>query len=391
MSEWTTLFAVAAGLYVIECCVWTKSTRTVLYRHCWRRVWRAARGADLPGNFRGGIALVDPIRWSGAVATAGEWPFAISPKGLTNVAPAAGGGSVSRVCYVKFEEIRHVDTQPGEIRINGHTFARVSSSVLAHHLAKEIQSLCRQRAPRRAPAIRAAVAATLNENAVATAWSTVQQHGARLAPLSAVLFLWVFVASPVLVFTLGPLRVWPILLAALLGLTGAIAVSYFRAHRRLFPELSYDRWTNAVSMAVLPLSAMRGADKLTRDALSLYSGLVVAPHLCGGMASLAYLRAESMDFECSGDPPAAAGDAAECIRWFRELLMAESEAALKRLHLDPFQAPLREDDCVSYCPRCHSQYLPGDARSCSVCPDVHLVRFEDLAPDAEKGKSSLHA
>lgn len=391
MSEWTTLFVVAAGLYVIECCVWTKSTRTVLYRHAWRRVWRVARGADLPGNFRGGIALVDPIRWSGAVATAGEWPLAISPGGLTNVSPAVGSGSASRVRYVPFDEIRHVDTQPGEIRINGHTFARVSSSLLAHHLAKEVKSLCRQRPNKRAAAIRTTVAASLDENAVAAAWSVVQQQGARLAPLSAALFVWVFLASPLLVFTLGPLRVWPVVLVALLALTGAIAVSYFRAHRRLFPELSYDRWTNALSMAVLPLSAMRGADKLTRDALSLYSGLVVAPCLCGGTASLAYLRAESMDFECSGDSLEAAGDAAECIRWFRELLMAESEAALKRLHLDPFKAPLRDDDCESYCPRCHSQYLPGDARSCSVCPDVQLVRFEGLARDAGAGKSSVHA
>jgi hypothetical protein len=390
MSEWTTLFVVAAGLYLIECCVWTKSTRTVLYRHSWPRVWRVARGADLPGNFRGGIAVVDLFRWSGAVAIAGEWPLAISPDGLTNVAPTVGSDSASRLRYVPFEEIRHVDTQPGEIRINGHAFARVSSPLLAHHLAREIKSLCRQRPNKRAAAIRAGVAATLNQNAVAAAWAAVQQHGARLAPLSAVLFLWVFVASPVLVFTLGPLRVWPILLAALLALTGAIAVSYFRAHRRLFPELSYDRWTNAVSMAVLPMSAMRGADKLTRDALSLYSGLVIAPHLCGGTASLAYLRAESMDFECSGDSLEAAGDAAECIRWFRELLLAESEAALKRLHLDPFKAPLREDDCESYCPRCHSQYLSGNTRSCSVCADVQLVRF-DCLPEAEGGKSSVHA
>jgi hypothetical protein len=390
MSEWTTLFVVAAGLYVIECCVWTKSTRTVLFRHSWRRVWRAARGADLPGNFRGGIALVDPFRWSGAVATAGEWPLSISPNGLTNVAPAVGS-SPSRSRYVRFDEIRHVDTQPGEIRINGHTFARVSSSLLAHHLAEEIKSLCRQRPNRRAAAIRATVAATLNETAAAAAWSAVQQHGARLAPLSAVLFLWVFVASPVLVFTLGPLRVWPILLTVLLALTGATAVSYFCGHRRLFPHLSYDRWMNAVSMAVLPLSAMRGADKLTRDALSVYSGLVVAPYLCGGAASLAYLRAESMDFDRGGDQPEAAGDAAECIQWFRELLITESESALKRLHLEPFQAPLREDGCESYCPRCHSQYLSADPQSCSVCPDVQLVRFHGLASSAEGDKSSFGA
>jgi hypothetical protein len=118
---------------------------------------------------------------------------------------------------------------------------------------------------------------------------------------------------------------------------------------------------------------------------------VVAPYLCGGTASLVYLRAESMDFECRGDSLEAAGDAAECIRWFRELLIAESESALKRLHLDPFKAPRREHDCESYCPRCHSQYLSGDARSCSVCADVQLVRFDCRAPEAEGGKSSVHA
>ena len=202
---------------------------------------------------------------------------------------------------VPFDDIRHVETQPGEIRINGRIFARVSSPLLAHHLTDEIKSLCRQRPGKRAAAIKAIVAATLSEAAVVEAWSSVQRHGARLAPLCAVLFSLVFVASPVLVFTLGPLRVWPILLAALLALTGATAVSYFRAHRKLFPHLSNDRWTNALAMAVLPLSAMRSADKLTKDALSVYSGLVIAPHLCGGTASLKYLRAELMDFERDGD------------------------------------------------------------------------------------------
>lgn len=378
MSEWTTLFVAAAGLYVIECCVWAKNTRTVLYRHCWRRVWRAARGADLPGNFRGGLALVDLIGWSGSVAVAGEWPVSISPTGLANVAPAGGGSGSSRSQYVPFDDIRHVETQPGEIRINGRIFARVSSPLLAHHLTDEIKSLCRQRPGKRAAAIKAIVAATLSEAAVVEAWSSVQRHGARLAPLCAVLFSLVFVASPVLVFTLGPLRVWPILLAALLALTGATALSYFRAHRKLFPHLSNDRWTNALAMAVLPLSAMRSADKLTKDALSVYSGLVIAPHLCGGTASLKYLRAELMDFERDGDQPDTTGDVARCVQWFRELLAEESEAALRRLGIDAFAPPAREDDCESYCPRCHGQYLLADARCCSACPEVQLVRFDSL-------------
>jgi hypothetical protein len=378
MSEWTTLFVVAAGLYVIECCVWTKSTRTVLYRHCWRRVWRVARGADLPGNFRGGIALVDPIGWSGAVAIAGEWPISISPAGLVNSAPAGTRSGTSGSRYVPFDEIRHVEAQPGEIRINGQLFARASSSLLAHHLTDEIKSLCLQRPNKRAAAIKRIVAATLSEAAVDEAWSSVQRQGARLAPLCAALFSLVFVASPVLVFTLGPLRVWPVLLAALLGLTGATAFCYFRAHRRLFPRLSNDRWTDTLAMAVLPLSAMRSADKLTKDALSLYSGLVVAPRLCGGPASLKYLRAELMDFERDEDQPDVTDDVTRCVQWFREVLAAASGAALKRLEIEAFAPPVREDDCESYCPRCHGQYLSTDARSCSGCPDVQLVRFDSL-------------
>lgn len=232
---------------------------------------------------------------------------------------------------------------------------------------------------KRAAAIRTLVAATLNESALDETWSSVQRQGRTLAPLSAALFALVFVVSPLLVFTLGPFRVWPILLAGLLALTGAAAVSYFRAHRHLFPDLSYDHWTNALSMAVLPLSAMRSADKLTKDALSLYSGLVVAPRVCGS-ASRTYLRAELMDFERAGEESDLAGDAAQCVQWFREVLAVESDAALKRLAIDAFKPPVREDDCGSYCPRCHTQYLSTDARSCSACPEVQLVRFDSVAP-----------
>ena len=374
MSEWTTLFVVAAALYVVECCVWAKSTGTVLYRSGWRRGWRVARGADLPGNFRGGLALADPFSWSGTVALAGEWPISISPSGVANVAPASGQNG-SRSWHVRFEDIRRVDMQAGELRINGRRFARVSSPALAHHLTRELKSLCRQGPKKRPTAIRTLVAATLNESALEETWSSVERQGRRLAALSAALFALVFVVAPLLVFTLGPLRVWPILLAGLLTLTGVSAVSYFRTHRRLFPGLSYERWTNTLSMAVLPLSAMRSADKLTKDALSLFSGLVVAPHFCGP-ASWAYLRAELMDFQCAGDQSDLAGDAAQCVQWFRELLALESDAALKRLAIDPFRPPVREDERGSYCPRCHAQYLSTDARSCSACADVQLVRFD---------------
>jgi len=374
MSEWTTLFVVAAALYLVECCVWAKSTGTVLYRFGWRRVWRVARGADLPGNFRGGLALADPFSWSGSVAIAGEWPISISPSGVTNVAPASGQTGTPS-WHVRFEDIRHVDTEAGELRINGQRFARVSSPVLAHHLTHELKSLCRQGPKKRATAIRTLVAATLNESALEETWSSVERQGRQVAALSAALFALVFLVAPLLVFTLGPLRVWPILLASLLTLTGVSAVSHFRTHRRLFPELSYERWTNTLSMVVLPLSAMRSADKLTKDALSLYSGLVVAPHLCGS-ASWTYLRAELMDFQCAEDGLNLAGDAARCVQWFRELLALESNAALKRLAIDPFRPPLREDERGSYCPRCHGQYLSTDARSCSACPDVQLVRFD---------------
>ena len=128
-------------------------------------------------------------------------------------------------------------------------------------------------------------------------------------------------------------------------------------------------------MILLPLSAVRSSDKLTRDALFLHSGLIVAP-LVAGDGALRYLRSELMDLKRQERIDGAHDDLDGCVRWFRAVLAAEARTALGDLYDRAFEPPAPEDEAsAAYCPRCHTQYVTAAQRTCVDCPDVLLKTF----------------
>src|SRR5215213_980531 len=134
MSDWLALFAVAAGVYLLECCTSVRSATTVCCRGLRSRVWQVARGTDLPGNHSGGAVLASPFHLTGSVVIPGDWPLSISPRGVANVPAAASYIDSRRSRFIDFKDVWTINSQLDEVRINGRPFIQASSSALAAHL-----------------------------------------------------------------------------------------------------------------------------------------------------------------------------------------------------------------------------------------------------------------
>lgn len=379
MSDWAALAVVAAAFYLIECLAWIDSAACVCFARPLRTGWKCAAGAELPGNDRGGVLLVDPLSVSGALVACHPWPFCISPDGVTNVVAYDAPDTGHEPHYVSFEHIKTVRAELGDLRINGERFVRLGSSSLALHLAEQIERVWKQRVEDRASEIKAAITRTLDGGAVVEQWAAFQHSVGRLAICCASLLSYAFVVTPLVLFFFGPFPSWQYLLLGLTVITLATATTYYRAHAKLHPQCPYDRWVHTVSMVLFPVAAIRCVDRLSRDALMEYQSIVVAPVLCGIAAAKPFLRRAVIDLGGVRTAFAVATPrqgSEQCADWFRQALAAEIEAALGPIREDLLAAPQREDDTmVSYCPRCHAQFGSTRSSECAGCQGVGLLLF----------------
>ena len=153
----------------------------------------------------------------------------------------------------------------------------------------------------------------------------------------------------------------------------------------MYPHSSYDRWVNTLSIAALPVAAIRCLDKLSRDSLCHYSAAVVLPTLCPRADATPLLRVQLVDLgqDRFSESREASHAAVRCAQWFQHEVAEKTAAALVRLNINVWGAPARDDRAMrSYCPRCHAQFGSKATDCCRACAHGQLVMFD---PEARAG------
>jgi hypothetical protein len=369
MADWVTLFALAGAIYLVECVAWIEGPATACFRPVLRGAWTGARGEDLPGNDRGGLAFVDPLTTSGGLVAGRGWSFAMSPDGISNLAsdPWTLGRAEPR--FIAWSEIQTVQANFGTLDINGAAFARVGSTMLAVDLAEDVRVLGRLAATDRAAAVESAVRGALDENRVQDAWTGFRRQTRGLAILATCLLGYVFVVSPAVLLGIAPHPYWMYIVGGLLALALSAATLFVRLHSQFYPGFTFERWMHAISMVAIPIAAIRSVDKLSRERLRAFSPTVIVPSLCGAAVATPLLRRVWFDL------PVPAGAPDRCTAWFLELLRQETKAALDRQKVPVLSPPEKDPGMSNYCPRCHTQFTAGRRGDCPECPDMRLASF----------------
>jgi hypothetical protein len=343
--------------------------------------WRLTVPPSWLGNANGGILFLNPLPPAGRVFLSHLSPISISPSGIcaynlqTLPSEARSPGQTGH--FLPFNKITRSTTDGVYLLVNDERFAKCATARQATTLAKLIGEMAKASAAKRERLARNWIS---KQFAVDDAAARLREGNAIIKPmraLSLILFLFLFVVTPVLVSSFGLLRLITPVAAVMVMLAVLIGILFYRAHKQLFPAESSERFENLVKMILCPPVSIRAPDIITRNLLAEYSPIVVASLLTGSNEQQ-FVRAFILDLQHPLKHEVSDETAEKTIAWTaaEQLnICLDQVKAGDYLKPEDLLAPAqREGNSISYCPRCRCQFVVS-AVECPDCPGVALVDF----------------
>jgi hypothetical protein len=380
IGEGQTLLLILILLYLSECLIWVKR-ESVAFVSPWGRRWRLAIPPSWLGNAKGGILFLNPLPPAGRVFLSHLWPISISPAGVCalnlQTLPFEARSPYQTGHYLPFSKIKDSGTDGAYLVVNNERFAKCATAKQATTLAKLIGAMVKASASKREAMARSWV---VKQFAVDDAAALLKESERLIKPiqsLSLILFLFLFVVTPVLASTFGLMPLIIPVAVAMVVLAVEIAIMFHRAHKKLYPAESSERLESLVKMILCPPVSIRAADILTRNLLADYSPIVLASVLPGA-GEKQFVRGVILDLQHPLGHEVSDEAAAKTITWTaNEQLNVCLEQIKAGRYLKPEEllAPTqREENSISYCPRCRCQFVVSGVE-CPDCPGVTLVEF----------------
>jgi hypothetical protein len=380
MSEGQTLLLILILLYLTECLIWVKRESVAFVSRMGGR-WRLTVPPSWLGNANGGILFLNPLPPAGRVFLSHLSPISISPSGIcaynlqTLPSEARSPGQTGH--FLPFNKITRSTTEGVYLLVNDERFAKCATARQARTLAKLIGEMAKTSAAKRERLARNWIS---KQFAVDDAAARLREGNAIIKPmraLSLILFLFLFVVTPVLVSSFGLLRLITPVAAVMVMLAVLIGILFYRAHKQLFPAESSERFENLVKMILCPPVSIRAPDIITRNLLAEYSPIVVASLLTGSNEQQ-FVRAFILDLQHPLKHEVSDETAEKTIAW---TAAEQLNICLDRVKAGDYLKPedllapaQREGNSISYCPRCRCQFVVS-AVECPDCPGVALVDF----------------
>jgi hypothetical protein len=380
MSEGQTLLLILILLYLTECLIWVKRESVAFVSRMGGR-WRLTVPPSWLGNANGGILFLNPLPPAGRVFLSHLSPISISPSGIcaynlqTLPSEARSPGQTGH--FLPFNKITRSTTDGVYLLVNDERFAKCATARQARTLVTLIGEMAKASAAKRERLARNWIS---KQFAVDDAAARLREGNAIIKPmraLSLILFLFLFVVTPVLVSSFGLLRLITPVAAVMVMLAVLIGILFYRAHKQLFPAESSERFENLVKMILCPPVSIRAPDIITRNLLAEYSPIVVASLLTGSNEQQ-FVRAFILDLQHPLKHEVSDETAEKTIAW---TAAEQLNICLDRVKAGDYLKPedllapaQREGNSISYCPRCRCQFVVS-AVECPDCPGVALVDF----------------
>jgi hypothetical protein len=383
ISEGQTLLFILALLYLTECWIWVKKQSVAFSSHSGKR-WRVTTPKSWLGNANGAMLLLNPLPPPGRVFLSHLLPISISPAGVcafnSQTLPGGARSTTQTGEFVPFSAITKVTTDGAYLVFNGEKFTRCVTSKQAKALADLIAEVSAAKSSKREAVLRSWLAKQFDAKQAA---SVLREAEAAIGPirwLCSLSFVFMFVATPILVMLFGLERLIIPIAAAMVLFAAQTAFMFYRAHRKLFPRESQERFENVVKMILCPPVSLRAADVLTRNALSEFNPLTVASVL-EGADEHRFVRAIVLDLQHPLLHDVTEEKALATVDWMSAEQLRLSSEYVKRAGLEILFGPTeREGESLSYCPRCSVQFVMTRGE-CPDCPGVALVAFSVAAEE----------
>jgi hypothetical protein len=382
MGDLESLLLVLGIIYLTECTVWVRRGGIAVLT-AWGKVWHVWHPGSVLGNSRGALTLANPLPPFGSVLTTSQFPVSLSPVGVfsftaASINPDWRPHQESR--WFAFADIQSVTIEGRNIELNNQLFLKAPSSSSARQLAGLIQQLKSLPVSSRDEVIQKAVQAMFDSKALQTRWRTFQSESRWLRLLGHVLFFYLFLIAPGLLWFFGLRHAGLPVVGGLLLQTVTIAMIFRRAHRALYPDGAPDRFVPFLTMLLAPPAAIRARDVLARNLAQPFHPLTVTQAFCSRAEFEALARHVLRDLSYPILPlnPSAEWEAVKIEESFRVLMGEKVRAFATQAGLKPdelVRSPARtESEQRAYCPRCHEQFIALDA-TCSQCGGRAVVAF----------------
>jgi hypothetical protein len=380
IGEGQTLLLILILLYLSECLIWVKR-ESVAFVSGWSGRWRLAIPPSWLGNAKGGIVFLNPLPPGGRVFLSHLWPISISPSGVCaynlQTLPFGARSPQQTEEFLSFGKIKDSSTDGTYLVINNERFAKCATAKQAKALSKLIGAMAKASASKREAAVRKWVAQQFAVDEAAALLKETEELVSPIQSLGLILFLFLFVLTPVLGTLFGSTPLIIPVAVVMVALAIEIAILFRRAHKKLYPSESSERLESLVKMILCPPVAIRAVDILTKNLLSEYSPIVLASVLAGA-GEQQFVRGVILDLQHPLKHEVSDETAARTIAWLAEEqrnVCMEQVKAGRYLKQEDLVAPTqREENSISYCPRCHCQFVVS-AGECPDCPGVQLVDF----------------
>ena len=396
ISDGQTLLLILALLYLSECLIWVKKQSVAFVSLSGRR-WRLATPISWLGNANGAMLILNPLPPPGRVFLSHLLPISISPSGVCafNSQTLSSGARPPTQTgdFLPFSAIQKTGTDGAYLLLNGQKFGRCATPKQAKALANTIEAVRTAKVSKREALVRSWLTKQFDARGARRLWSEADESIGLIRWTCSVFFVFMFVGLPILVTFYGLEQLIIPLAVGILALAVQTAILFFRAHRKLFPAESQERFESMVKMIVCPPVSLRAADVLTRNLLTEYSPIVVANVLAGAdAAGQKFARDFVLDLQHPLKHEVTDEKAAETISWMNTVQL---KACLEHVRRDGqvtveslLQAAEREGESVSYCPRCGVQFVAGAGDECPDCPGVGLVAFSDNEKEVTLSQTS---
>lgn len=370
------ILAILAILYFSEGACWLPRS-AVCFSAIWRQ-YRPLRAATFLRNERGGLVFFSLPPFS-APLICQSWPLCLSLDGIRlggdtsdGVQPATSSGPQ----HFAYDEIQSVESRHVELLINGRAVARCASTEIARGLAESLSSIRKAPAAAREDGIDSILQGTTNVDAIRARLELLRTQGFVLTLASTCLFLYTFVLGYLLLCVpQGVPYQSGIYFGGLAATWLATVICFWLAHRRMFPEQNRERRHRVAMMLLVPTGGMRAPATLSRNLLANFHPLAVASVICSAETFRALARQTLLSVNQLAPADGNSGDATAA--WFYSRLSHHLGDVVRLQGLEPselLQAPTPDPDALSYCPRCHAQFVVSSG-VCRECRTATLIPF----------------
>lgn len=383
MTDSQYLFVVLTVVYLLECVAWVHAQAVAIR---WRSPGRGAVGfASGLGNPEGGLTWKPLIPALGNFAVTRWLPISISSQGLFSFiadAPSRDLRCRQAEKYLAWSAVKTIHRHGKHIVINGSTFVTAGSVYQAAWLKDKLLRLVNTQPDRRETMVCEVHHAAFDISAIKHRLIEYVQAIGALRYSCLMLFVWLFVLSPILVVRFGAAQVWVGVLVAILVLEVAITWTFLLAHRALHPQGSEDLWIDVVSILLNPAAAMRACDRLSRDLFFEYHPMATAYVLGSPSAFRAAARTMLVDMTHPLRPicPDASQGAVEVEGWSRHQRLEAIETFLTGVGVATQELlrpePAYDASARSYCPRCQRHFEQASCL-CDSCGGIPSLSWDE--------------